>query len=63
MSRLREFMAILDKIERIADKAKSVAEYRAMVAEAANRGDLDIASSSFADANARAEDFISQGDS
>ena len=62
MSRVSDLIAIIDKIEAIAKKAQSNAEYRAMLAEAAQRGDLDVSSDAFEDANADAEAFIQGGE-
>ncbi len=54
-------LKILDKLEEIMNKAADVAEYRALLQEAARAGDLDPAADRFEAANARAESFI-QGD-
>jgi len=52
---------ILDLLGKLADKAETVLQYRALVAEAAMQGDLDLALERFSSANQKARDFIEGG--
>lgn len=53
---------ILTKLQEIAEKASSAAEYRAMISESAAAGDLDPSTDRFKQANERARDFIRGND-
>ena len=51
---------VLQALREIADKAESVARYRALVAEAARRGDLDLVAYDLAKTAQQIDDFIGE---
>jgi hydroxymethylglutaryl-CoA reductase len=59
MNRIAEVLKVLVEI---ADKAESVARYRALVSEAAARGDLDLMADSIDATAAKIAAYISEGD-
>ncbi len=51
---------VLQALREIADKAESVARYRALVAEAARRGDLDLVAYDLSKTAQEIDDFIGE---
>lgn len=56
---MNEAVKLLETIHRIAKEATTIAEYRALVAEAAQRGDLDVSVETYKGTAERVDAFIS----
>ena len=58
---MNEALKILDKVLDIAQKAGDVAEYRALIAEAARNGDLDVQVATYQKTADEVSSFIDGG--